>query len=250
MAIRLKCPTCGTIVKPGNRPAGSVAACPNCRSPMRVPAMPSAPADTDPAAKAVTIEEVDTVDNTPRFSDFIPTNPHVRQGILIALATAAMGFAGWWVFQLVRANWPLFTIDPATMTIIGEGITAAVVGLALIYFVCFWPVKQALKVSRKLGPERKPVGHAVVGGVSWGIIFVILSIPISQFVPVFGGVMEKAMAKPLSPARLAGIPIHVFVFGLLGILFGALGGAVSGMIATPKPPTPVPQESDTRERDH
>lgn len=45
MAIRLKCPNCGMIVKPGNRPAGAVAACPKCRSKMRVPAIPEKATD-------------------------------------------------------------------------------------------------------------------------------------------------------------------------------------------------------------
>jgi hypothetical protein len=41
---------------------------------------------------------------------------------------------------------------------------------------------------------------------------------------VFGGILEKVLGQPWSPARKSLIPIHVFAFGLVGILLGGLLG--------------------------
>lgn len=251
MAIRLKCPKCGTIVKPGNRPAGAVASCPNCRSPMRVPEIKwKGETDTDPAAKAVTVDEVETVDTTPRFSDFIPSDPRVRKAIGVILAATCLGLFGGWIYRNVRIKLPVITIDRDQLAVIGQAVSYGALALALIYIVCVWPVQYATKISRKLGPTRKPVGYAVVGAVSWGIIAVLAAIPISQYIPVFGDFVDKAMAQPWSPARLSGVTIHMFVFGLLGILFGALGGAISGMIATPQPAPEGSIRIDTQDAPH
>jgi hypothetical protein len=48
---------------------------------------------------------------------------------------------------------------------------------------------------------------------------------------VFGGFIELNLAEPWSPARLNLIPIHLFVFGLVGLFLGAGGGLFLGIAA-------------------
>lgn len=64
------------------------------------------------------------------------------------------------------------------------------------------------------------VGAGVLGGL--GLAF-------SQYWPLFGGLLEKALAQPWSPARLSLIPIHVIAGGLLGAMGGVLLGIVRGI---------------------
>ena len=56
-------------------------------------------------------------------------------------------------------------------------------------------------------------------GIGFGV-GEFLAIPVSQHVPVFG-TWEK-LGEPWSPARLSLIPIHLFAFGLAGVLLGGL----------------------------
>ena len=69
---------------------------------------------------------------------------------------------------------------------------------------------------------------SIVGAAFVGIIFVFIGILLSQFAPVFGGFLEKSLAQPFSPARLSLIPVHVFVFGIVGIVFGGALGSLIG----------------------
>jgi hypothetical protein len=49
---------------------------------------------------------------------------------------------------------------------------------------------------------------------------------VSQYWPVFGGLLELNLAMPWSPARINLIPVHLFAFGLVGAVLGAAGGAL------------------------
>jgi predicted Zn finger-like uncharacterized protein len=68
------------------------------------------------------------------------------------------------------------------------------------------------------------VGSVILGGLVGGATMCFPALVLSQYWPVFGGVLERGLAVPWSPARISLIPIHLFVFGLVGCLFGgALG---------------------------
>lgn len=61
---------------------------------------------------------------------------------------------------------------------------------------------------------------AIFWGLAGAVVLGSVGLFMSQFYPVFGGVIEKALAKPFSPARLSLIPIHLFAFGLAGTALG------------------------------
>ncbi len=42
----------------------------------------------------------------------------------------------------------------------------------------------------------------------------------SQYFPVFGGLLEKSLAKPWSPARADLIPVHLITFFFAGVIVG------------------------------
>lgn len=85
------------------------------------------------------------------------------------------------------------------------------VGVVLAAFVTF------LYTSRRTDPAGVAVAWgAVLAGVA-GSVGALMS----QFAPVFGGPIEKYLARPLSPVRLSEMPIHTLAFGLAGLVIGA-----------------------------
>jgi hypothetical protein len=68
---------------------------------------------------------------------------------------------------------------------------------------------------------------AALGAGALGALGVFLS----QYYPVFGGIIERGLAVPWSEARLSLIPVHLFAFGLAGLFLGALGGVGVGLFA-------------------
>lgn len=96
--------------------------------------------------------------------------------------------------------------------------------------------------------SRRPrrANGAVPPPVRWGAIGAAagaaISLPVSQFTPVFGGILA-AIGDPFTPARLSQIPIHLFGFGLTGLalgvgayfLWGAYGMADRRPVAVDRP---------------
>ena len=62
-------------------------------------------------------------------------------------------------------------------------------------------------------------------GLAGAILMATLGLFLSQYWPVFGGVLEKGFGQPWSPARTSLIPIHIFVFSLTGLILGTVVGA-------------------------
>ncbi|HEY1601737.1 MAG TPA: hypothetical protein VGG64_19205 [Pirellulales bacterium] len=62
----------------------------------------------------------------------------------------------------------------------------------------------------------------VMGAFMGAIVLGCSGLLSSQYVPVFGGFLERTLAEPFSPARLSIIPVHLFVFVPLGALCGGI----------------------------
>jgi len=69
------------------------------------------------------------------------------------------------------------------------------------------------------------VKAAIIGGGITAGIAAFAGVVSSQYFPVFGHILLKTWAVPWSQARLDGIPIHLFAFGTVGLVVGALGSA-------------------------
>lgn len=69
-------------------------------------------------------------------------------------------------------------------------------------------------------------GSKALWGLAGAMVAVLMLMPIgfllSQYAPVFGGILM--MGDAWSPTRMALIPGHLLLFGLIGINLGALGG--------------------------
>lgn len=79
-----------------------------------------------------------------------------------------------------------------------------------------------------------PAGVAVAWGAALGGVAGSVGALMSQFAPVFGGPIEKYLARPLSPVRLSEMPVHTLAFGLVGLVIGAGLGALQAR--APKSP--------------
>jgi hypothetical protein len=86
----------------------------------------------------------------------------------------------------------------------------------LLAAVAGWAIGTGLLIARTSN-RHLAVGWGAFGAMIGGV----LAIPVSQYMPFFGGELTT-VADPWSPARLSGIGLH---FGLLA-MFGAmvLGG--------------------------
>jgi hypothetical protein len=74
-----------------------------------------------------------------------------------------------------------------------------------------------------------PLVGIFIGAIIVGLGSVCLGLFLSQYWPVFGGVLERGLAEPWSPARISLIPVHLLVFGLIGIVFGGFIGFLLGL---------------------
>ena len=79
-------------------------------------------------------------------------------------------------------------------------------------------------ISILAGAPAGAIAGAAVGLMGFGFVGLILS----QYWPVFGGFLELNFAQPWSPARINLIPVHLFAFGIAGILLGAGAGFLFG----------------------
>ncbi len=97
--------------------------------------------------------------------------------------------------------------------------------------------------------QRRTLIWTLVGG-SLGLASSIGSgVWVSQFHPIFGSIFERhPEMEPFGPARMGLIPIHVFVFGLVGIALGsALGAAFAMLFTGGAPPLDRPRGTVLRE---
>jgi len=78
--------------------------------------------------------------------------------------------------------------------------------------------------------ERSNRGaRMVLSGITGAVLLAVVGLVSSQYFPVFGGIIEKALATPWSQVRLTLIPAHVFIFAVVGAFFGgAIGFQSSG----------------------
>src|SRR5262249_12682702 len=88
-------------------------------------------------------------------------------------------------------------------------------------------------------PERlagaPPAVRAGLLGAAVGVgVGGFLAVVLSQYWPVFGGLLERSLAEPWSPARRGLIPVHVFVFALVGIVLGGGIGVLLAQLGTPR----------------
>jgi predicted RNA-binding Zn-ribbon protein involved in translation (DUF1610 family) len=65
---------------------------------------------------------------------------------------------------------------------------------------------------------------SIACGLASAFIASALGLVLSQYFPVFGGVLERGLAVPWSPARMSLIPVHILAFSLLGLVIGSIGG--------------------------
>jgi uncharacterized membrane protein len=78
-----------------------------------------------------------------------------------------------------------------------------------------------------------PIGAvlgAAIGAVVGVIVLGVVGLILSQYSPVFGGFIELNLAQPWSPARMNLIPVHLFVFGITGLVLGAGAGFLLGLL--------------------
>jgi len=86
-----------------------------------------------------------------------------------------------------------------------------------------------------LNSAKKLILFSGFCGVTSSAAMATLGLFLSQYWPVFGGVLEKVLAQPWSPARTGLIPIHIFVFSLTGLILGAgFGAAFVTLVASNK----------------
>lgn len=67
-------------------------------------------------------------------------------------------------------------------------------------------------------------GEILIWGGLGALFMALLGLLSSQYFPVFGGILEKGIATPWSPARLTLIPVHLFAFSIVGAFFGGVIG--------------------------
>lgn len=68
---------------------------------------------------------------------------------------------------------------------------------------------------------QEVVRAAIVGAVVGTIAMVVLGVLVSQYWPMFGGLVSL-IGEPFSPARLHYLPVHCIVFGICGAVLGAI----------------------------
>lgn len=92
---------------------------------------------------------------------------------------------------------------------------AASVGFSVVFEVLAGLAFLALNGS----PDARRAAFAwgALGAFAAGAIGILMS----QYAPVFGGPVEKYLARPLSPARLGEMPMHTLLFGAVGFAIGA-----------------------------
>lgn len=76
----------------------------------------------------------------------------------------------------------------------------------------------------KSGAVRSPILPTLLGAALGAVVMTPPAVFLSQYWPVFGGVLEKALAAPWSPARVSLIPIHLLAFWLVGVVLGGAAG--------------------------
>lgn len=94
------------------------------------------------------------------------------------------------------------------------------------------PDRPRTTIRRRHHDDNKWLVFILVGAAVGAAGFIFIGLLSSQFAPVFGGFMEKSLAVPFSPARLSLIPVHVFVFAIVGTV---LGGAFGALICSAQP---------------
>lgn len=78
-------------------------------------------------------------------------------------------------------------------------------------------------------PLAPALSGMALGSVIGPVVMIFPAVFLSQYFPVFGGILEKALAEPWSPARLSLIPVHLFGFGFVGLILGVMVGIVGGL---------------------
>jgi hypothetical protein len=96
--------------------------------------------------------------------------------------------------------------------------------------------------SEHLGLEitGRVIRFGMIGALIGCLGLAFFGLLLSQYWPVFGGILERGPAKPWSPARVSLIPIHLLVFGVLGMILGGVLGAVACYTARARGPSAVP----------
>ncbi len=62
------------------------------------------------------------------------------------------------------------------------------------------------------------------------LVMCAAAIFVSQYAPIFGGVLDRTFAEPWSPVRVSLISIHIFALGLSGCVFGGFLGFMIGLV--------------------
>lgn len=86
---------------------------------------------------------------------------------------------------------------------------------------------------RGLGTRTKTdsiVFFGIIGAMIGCIGLALIGLVLSQYWPVFGGFIENNVAEPWSRPRESLIPIHLLVFGVLGLVLGGGLGVVLGFL--------------------
>ena len=80
---------------------------------------------------------------------------------------------------------------------------------------------------------KRIVVHILIASVITIIPSVLLGFYLSQYSPVFGGLLEKSVAVPFSPARQSLIAVHVLVFGAVGFVVSVVIGCMTAILSHP-----------------
>ncbi len=88
----------------------------------------------------------------------------------------------------------------------------------------------ASEVDDPAAVRERLIKGGLVGAFVGSLVFAGIGIFLSQYWPVFGDFLEKSLAQPWSPARESLIPIHVFVFSIVGFVLGGILGAANDVL--------------------
>ncbi len=222
MRVNYVCPACGVTVSAPPSLAGASAPCPACKAPVASwPAPLPSPGILVPVPVPAGISRRTTDRADLLFLVAMVAILAVGGAVAYHLATREpseeqkkglerLGLVRHGVGDEVGRSWGL--LGPGRQFV----IVAATLSLAAAPFVPYFAAG-----SRE--PFRSSVHHACAGYTLVGLLGLVLS----QFSPMFGGIVAE-IVPPFSVVRIALVPAHVFVFGLIGLTVGGATGAIRG----------------------
>jgi hypothetical protein len=199
MPISLQCPSCGKKLKAPDQAAGKTLSCPNCQGKINIP------------METIRLPATSARKGPPPLPPVLPSEIEYDGEITEAYEPE----------DQESGPKPIRRREKDCLSC-GE----AVAEKARVCKHCGAdpdeePMPKSGKNARQSGKGPSTFHSKIIrGALMCGFLFACLGFLLSQYYPVFGGILEKAVGEPWSPARKSLIPIHLFVFGLIGLLIG------------------------------